>query len=448
MQQTEAKESRYGAPGIPDAAPLVPAAGSRGGVARRVGRGLLGWLKSFAITFGLLYVLGWMGMVTFVTFGARQSPRIPTISNTVAKRHAAEAMRPFTLSRDASVTPEEAGVALFSLGTEPSGAPGGFAYRALASRPEVPWRHLDLSPIAFRSGVSHAYNGPDTKTILKAAHDGLSRDERATLRIYGTAPVWQAWDRVARAPAVDFTAGRLVLPFGSEARAEWMPLPRFAETKEFAYASVARAAWHLAQGRADSAEAALRAVVSVGFALVDNGTTQIDELIGTVVVGIGRDALQQLYTLTGDSRAATLTKIAVDVGVAGKSRGPPLPAGNLSAMRGALIAAATGPDATLAERAAALQGLTRTTCSNPRELITGPGPEVRAAFAAVRRDYARLPGQQAALGLVESRISQGLSRYDVGQLGLMGQTLDVISRVYFNPRLGTCAVFAGPFNRF
>ena len=121
-----------------------------------------------------------------------------------------------------------------------------------------------------------------------------------------TAPLWTQYDLIARAPAVDILGGRFVMPFPDDALIFQMPILRFAATKELAYAGVSRAAYHLAVGERAEAEAALRSIIGFGFAIIDNGTFVIDGLIGQVIVGIGRDALERFYTLTGDPRAAAV----------------------------------------------------------------------------------------------------------------------------------------------
>ena len=72
---------------------------------------------------------------------------------------------------------------------------------------------------------------------------------------------------------------------------------------------VSRAAYHLAIGQRDSAEAVLRSIVSYGFSIADNGTGLIDQLSGRVVVGIGRSALENFYTVTHDPRVESVASI-------------------------------------------------------------------------------------------------------------------------------------------
>ena len=76
---------------------------------------------------------------------------------------------------------------------------------------------------------------------------------------------------------------------------EQRPLPSFEGSRELAYAAVSRAAYHMALGQRDSAETVLRSIVSFGFAFIDNGTSGLEAVIGSVIVAIGRDALHRFY---------------------------------------------------------------------------------------------------------------------------------------------------------
>lgn len=74
-------------------------------------------------------------------------------------------------------------------------------------------------------------------------------------------------------------------------------------------------------------------------------------------------------------------------------------------------------------------------------MVAGPNAETRGAFDAARRDLARFPSEVALVNLIErSQIR------DAAALGLSSESAalmrlaDVAGRIYFNPRLGTCAL--------
>ena len=230
-------------------------------------------------------------------------------ASTRAKLAQAEASRAFALPRDARISPMQAGrmlAALHPAGKQYRYDSPAFPLRPVPDRAVRPWQDAALAAGMFATARPTSWRGPNHQKILEAAAHGLSASELAYLKTVATASLWTQYDLIARAPAVDILGGRFVLPYSDHAVVYEMPMLRFAATKELAYAGVSRAAYHLAMGQQAEAEAALRSIIGFGFAIVDNGTTAIDGLIGRVIVEIGRDALERFYTLTGDPRAAAL----------------------------------------------------------------------------------------------------------------------------------------------
>ena len=83
-----------------------------------------------------------------------------------------------------------------------------------------------------------------------------------------------------------------------------LPIPHFRGVRDGANAHVALAALELSLGRRDQAELTLRELISVGFVLIDEGSTIIDGMIGTRLVDAGAEALERLYSATGRSGEA------------------------------------------------------------------------------------------------------------------------------------------------
>lgn len=446
VDQTRTSQSRYRTADIPGAAPLVPASDASGAMVARAARATFRWLRTAAVAAGVLYVVTWVALTLGVPVLARMAWReSPTVS-TLGRRAAADLMRPWALPRDGAITPEEAGLAFFSLERAPrASTPGAFTYRRIADRPVVPWHAPGPDARAVFGIAGGPYNGPDPRTIIADARRGLSAERRALLRSYATAPSWQVYDRVARAPKVDFIAGRFELPFGPDASPYTISTGRVSGNKEFAYASTARAAWYVTQGRPDLAEAALRSTISVGLQLLDNGTSLIDELVGASVVKIGREGLARLFEATGDPRLAQLK--ALEARAASVDMAPPVAGtASFSARRQAVIDAASKPgDMTVPERIELLWGMPAMACTSTRDLLRGESPEMRAAFDAVRRDYADLPGQRAVIDLIESQFQRPTPLSVLGVPDGPGAIVAGASRVFFNPRLTNCAlVLFGP----
>ncbi|MDQ8164424.1 MAG: hypothetical protein P3A28_01525 [Gemmatimonadota bacterium] len=400
------------------------------------------WARDAAITLAVAYVLGWFALTLGVAGMNRATWRPPHLIGIAEKSLLAEPVRQFMVARDVAITPMTAGLAFESLQPESRGA-GVFERRAPAARVSAPWQHLPPLDKALFAGVrSSTWWGPPSLGLIAAVPKGFSAKEREVLRLIGTAPLWRTYDLVAAAPRVDLVGGRFLPPFGADATYWNMPILRFAATKELAYAGVSRAAWHLSEGRQDSAEAALRAVVSFGFAMHDNAATSIEQLIGNVITGIGRGGLEELFAVTKDPRGPALA-----AAIAAAPRAP-LPAllqdlslSDRDAQRRALIQAVGSPALGRGVRYQALEGLRWSSCGNLRELVVGPNPETRSAFETARRDLARFPSEVAVVDLI-----QGGGIGDPAALGLSSESsalmrlADVAGRIYVNPRLSTCAL--------
>lgn len=304
----------------------------------------------------------------------------------------------------------------------------------------------------FTTARPNSWNGPGSQSILEAAAKGLSARELAYLKTVASAPLWAQYDLIARAPAVDIIGGRFQLPFPRDAWLAEMPIMRFAGTRELAVAGVSRAAYYLAVGQRAEAEAALKSVIGFGFAIIDNGTFTIDGLIGRVIVGIGRDALERFYTLTGDPRAAAVVAARIPP----MGNGPVMPRSNqptLEFLRDRLIRSAENTAEPRTIRYEALHSLSLSSCTNVRELVLGTGPDVRQAFDLASRDLARFPSERAVLdvalhttelpgtAITDAGIPNGgvVARLLVGASTVAGTVLD-------NPRMPFCArVITGKF---
>jgi hypothetical protein len=245
--------------------------------------------------------------------------------------------------------------------------------------------------------------------------------------------VWRDFDLIARAPAVDIVGGMLRLPFGENARAEQRPLPSYKPTRELAYAAVSRAAYHLAVGQRDSAEAVLRSIVSMGFMLIDNGTTSLDAMIGTIIVGVGRDALQRFYFLEHDPRAA-LPALRQPSQAALRVE----PAASPEEARRRYLAPINDPAAPLGQRFDHLRQLSMIGCTNVRELMFGPRADVVSAIAEARRTLPRFPSERAVLELELRPLADPGVGSATPLRPLMVSAAAVSGVVLRNPRILTC----------
>ncbi|MDA1080734.1 MAG: hypothetical protein O2973_03500 [Gemmatimonadetes bacterium] len=263
----------------------------------------------------------------------------------------------------------------------------------------------------------------------------------AVLRTIATAPVWVEFDILARAPAVDLIGARFQLPFSPDARVYSFPLIKFAATKEMAYAGASRAAYYLALGQRAEAEAVLRGIISYSFVLKDNGSLIIDELIGDVIVGIGRAALTEYYTTTNDPRAAAIT----EANETAQKSDVPSPAwsfayGQPRANRQRLLEIVNSPVTSRAERIEALISLTFSGCSTVADLVLGPRKDIRDAFARVRNEVGRFPSEVALIDLIERTVLSGIPSDGTGLDTRVYDAILVAEKIFLNPRLGSCAI--------
>jgi hypothetical protein len=275
------------------------------------------------------------------------------------------------------------------------------------------------------------------------AAKGLNAQELAYLRTVAESPVWNDFDRVATAPAVDVLGGLYQLPFRSEASSLSMPLLKFANTKDLALAGELRAAYYLATGQEARAELALRSIVSFGFVLVDNGTNELDALIGRMIMNIGRDGLEQFYAATGGAPASladALKRVSMPAYTREKTN---LPSSELHAR---LIRDAADAGLARGVRYASLQGLSFSTCGTVRGMLFGMDSKTHDAFQKARVTLARFPSEQAYIDMMEdspNRVPDTQVKSAPARV-MMGAAM-VAATVLQNPRVEACTRLALSF---
>jgi hypothetical protein len=363
-------------------------------------------------------------------------------ANTRARMARVEVSRPLMLPKDASITPMQAGLAFNALSSTPK-INGPFEVIVPLHRPSRTWESIKITDDMFPS--AHArFPNLSAEQLFAVAEKGFSSKEMTYLRAVSDAPVWKDFMTVARAPAIDLVGGRIKMPFPEGASPLDLPSASFQGPKAVANAAVARAAYYLSINQRDSAEAMLRAVVSFGFALEDNSTNLIEELNGSVIVGIGRSALGEYYRVTHDPRAGSPEVALFPKDFPSKPiDGIPYSAAEA---RRRLIARASDPKVGRGERFEAINRLSMSSCTNVRELLFGHAADVTSAVAQARRDLARYPSERAVIDLNADLPSLELRGVQLGPMQLMaasaGAAVGVVIR---NPRLATCALVASSF---
>ena len=375
---------------------------------------------------------------------------LPKLANTKSKMEIAEVARRFALPRDPSVTPLAAGQAFHSL----------LMAVGDRTRDRFPEHEpsVKLPPIDFNTPIPAglfptASNVqlpaiPSSQDIIDAARRGFSAAEMAYLERIARLPHWAQWDVMARARTLDYMGARYRLPFPPDVAAWEFPIPKFGGTKGIAYLNSSRAAYWLARGRPDSAEHALRQGVSVGLLWATEGNTLIEQLIGIVLTSIARDGLIDLFAATGDPRGAALQRsvdsvVAVQEEAAATqaSGGGAFDAMNWSdamALRSTILSIAGDRNEMRGLRLEMLLMLSLAPCTNARELVFGPGADVRAAFDRGKRTLARFPSDTAMLDLLYETPERS-SALDIGGQHRLVPLIRAASWALRNPRLAGCS---------
>lgn len=260
---------------------------------------------------------------------------------------------------------------------------------------------------------------------------------------------------MARAPAVDLIGGQYTGPFYPSAAWWNLPSMEYARTVGIANAAVSRAAYHLAIGQRDSAEAVLRSTVAFGLHLLDSspgltdgrnmnlarelGVFLVNEQVGGVFVAKGMDALKRFYVITHDRRAAD---VSAAIPLASEQIAP---TSSLTAeqSRARLLELANDAAQLRGVRLASLEMLSVSSCSNVRDLFFGPRADVSAAFEKARRELVRFPSDGNLFDLIQRAPSADLyyERPSFVRQFLVG-TSAVAGAVLRNPRFASCTVIA------
>lgn len=352
-------------------------------------------------------------------------------SNTVRDRVVEiERVRPLGVSADPGISPIAAGGALHRLA--PPKQKNALLLKAIQPD-ELPW--MQTAPLAaslFVGNRSTWWQGPGATHVIERAANGFTTEELAWLRRTAEAPLWRDVELVARAKQIDIQGAMLsrrIDPTSPDDAPPTLPMQRL---RQIAEAGVARAAYYVTQKDYARAEAALRTVVSLGFALVDNGTSFFDAVTGRVIVDIGRSGLHQLATVQG--RPELLSAAAPFQVKSGVRR---LPIAQREAEAVAYLADASLPRSFRYEQ----YGLvTYSACTSVPRMLVGPSAQAVAAMEAARRTLPRFPSEQDMLDYTANRIDV-LSRV-VEPHDMLGQIINgaaaVTSAVTGNPRIETC----------
>ncbi len=206
----------------------------------------------------------------------------------------AEAYRAYAAAADPSMSPQEAGRILHAVTLAGSDADTRAAERDPEPRVSEPWIPDlgDSAPLELAAPVWG-------DSLFQRVAGGLTVEERAFLTDVADHPLAADFARLARAPSLDAAAGRWAAPFPAGLTMATLPVPPFGTLRSAASARIAAAALAFSEGRADDAELYLSEVLAVGFLLVDDGPTLIDNLVGYAIVESGGAALGHYFREAG-----------------------------------------------------------------------------------------------------------------------------------------------------
>ncbi|MFQ5703606.1 MAG: hypothetical protein ACE5HT_06235 [Gemmatimonadales bacterium] len=261
----------------------------------------LGWMAAGVMVLAGLVVVP---LATLTLTGAIgtviTSIAVPNFSRSQARFAVSELLRPYSAPPDGSVTAEQAGEALLSLmwvGTEWD--PTGVLHRPQRKYVER-WFPVGDDTVAGSATVPRR----NWALGLFGRVRDLSGTERAYLEKVASHPAHREFEILAAASGTDIIGTRYTLPLPDTLSPFALRIPEFAGMTQAVSAHVAQAVWELLRSRPRLAERKVREVIAAGFALIDDGPTVIDGLLGVRVVKTGGDALQQLYVVTGRAKDA------------------------------------------------------------------------------------------------------------------------------------------------
>ncbi|HVS08482.1 MAG TPA: hypothetical protein VMS76_01315 [Planctomycetota bacterium] len=372
-----------------------------------------------------LFVIGFVPTVTIAVTTAvgpiLAEIAVPSFLSVQEMAGAAEALRRYRVPPDPSIPPAEAGTALQDLAFVGGGAAPETWEHGPATRYAQGWfPEPDYFPDPFSETVA--------AELVSRPLSEFSEGEQAALRQAAAHPAHAQFRRLAQAQLVDVVSGRWVLPFPDSMTYQDLPWPRFPAFRTAGLARVAKAAVEVSDGQPDAAEATLRDLISTGFLLVDQGPTLIDNLMGVVMINMGGDALEALYTRAGrpaEAEALELARAAA-TDAARKARAGLIPEGIRSLLQGV-------PD--LVETEEALRGLRweyfatfnmLAPCINLHKMVFGPDDTYDEWRERARDTLVRVRGERDLFDLAES-----------GVLGTGGQELQGFFARFLSLTLGS-----------
>lgn len=335
-------------------------------------------------------------------------------------------VRPLSVTVDPSITPIAAGEALHRLA--PPRSPSEASLKS-STPDELPWERQPLEARLFEGRRSNWWAGPDPVKLLKAGKPSFSPDELAWLKQLAEAPLWKDVALVARAQQIDIYGAMLSAPLTSETDPPTLSIRRLRQISE---ASVARAMYFEAIGEPRRAEESLREIVSMGFALVDNGTWILDAIGGRLAVDIGRNGLHALGALHADDAL-----VAASAPFTAKYRADKRP---LAERQATAVRDLSDPSLPRSFRFEQYGLMNYSVCGSIPRVLMGLSAKESAAVATARAQLPRFASERALLDYMDHRIMLPIS--ETGSASALTSIIEgaaqITSAVTGNSRIASC----------
>jgi hypothetical protein len=320
---------------------------------------------------------------------------VPRYLNLQDRATAIERLRAYRSPIDPSITPLRAGYAMQSITDA-----GGYVPRPLEAPTKNPIAEIATPPVSQSPFGGSWLEGK----AMRQAAKGLTAEQRTYLQKLAAQPGAAEFSVLAHAREIDWIQASLVQPFPKGTTIWAIPVRRFSRIKSESYAQVARAVLALADRRPQEAERLLRENIGAGFALTEDPFL-IDDLVGIVIVRIGRSELEALYEVTG--RAAEARAISAELDPAQNSM---VREADLSTMDPSLretfvqkIIRDPGHLRGIRWEMATVY-MANQPCGDLREVLFGPDAAYAANMREARQALVRTPGESQLMSLAENTL--------------------------------------------
>lgn len=296
----------------------------------------------------LLFIPLWFAVSNTATTKLLDAGQYDSFGRVQERLALVEVLRPYALPKDSTITPLQAGEALYSLAS------------AGEDQPQPQLRQ-----------PARRYGAVGTDSIDH--------------------PALQEFDILARAPALDEAGALYVLPFPDTMSIAVVPIVQPRQVRNAATAQIAKASQLAKQRRFDEAIHELREIISASLLILDNSNFMFSALIAQVMATNAADSLESVYAARGDSASVQALRAAREAAVrasriaqAGRSRATG--AGILEEIPAIVL----DPAITRGFRWEMFVAFNSyVPCLNQRNLLFGPGREyqewLRKAHAALVR---------------------------------------------------------------